>query len=1582
MADQYRQINGPHGPINFPASMSDDEVTQAMRKLYPPQQDVGSVSAYHPSAWEQFKSAVPAVGHVADIVSGKKPWQAPMPLENAGQLVYPERMFSPSEQEAHPVRTGFDEFMGSLTSPDNLVLMKGLGALGMAPGAIGKWLPRIASGVFGAQMGKGSLDTLKQAHQLWAQYKATGDESYKNEAMRLGTHGLLDGAMAGLSALHATKGTREAIAPKRVAPPPPVDTPIAASGKMESEAKVETTPPVNSSPKTGSSVNTPAPTPVSATPVEAIKPETPLAGARASLTSPPESGIMVPEGEGKPVFTPRDLQQVLPNKPVPKLGTLPKPEVKPNTPETADPTRMITDRMMQLRRQGLSDPEQVFQLTREFPKQAEDIIRGYKAKQLPKETPSTTEAVQPKESVPTASTPEKAGESVSPTPRPEVARTEPRSAARIQGLPDLDVFNKRVAEMLKKTPGMAEGTAKRRVAEQIRNEAGAVRFGGDEDIPQRRERKINSWIEGLRDPSIPQEQALRYIKNLRAYGLDHDEIVRRMSGAKDFAKGNENPDVTLSEKYQRRAFKGKLLREVIDPDKGLDANFKTISDYGWRGRDNGEGLPNGSVIHKFENANGDYLHVHVDRYDRIIGSRFEAANQDADESLEERIGDPKQFLSPDDMDDLAYEKRAGIKRAHDAVDRVMGKYVEGTDARLQYQAGLEGKLTGEAKIEGVKDPGLEELDKIYALKDPRAMYPKVKPFLNDIVNGREGERGSLSFRRLPKEKREEYHPLARLADVLDKVADFFEGNRGLEPEAIADKKLAKNIIREAGSGLHLSHLQVEAKLDDAIKRHDSPLNERENFISFMDAGEGKPGAQFLHPEDQALSNELHSMFEERWDRVKAVKGLESDGIDNYLAHIWEKPGKAGQVLAGILQGKRPLEGSARFLKNRFYQFASTGIDHGLTPVSWNPIRLQLQALFDTDRFLMAHEIKDRFKDAGLVQWVSLSNYKNVPPGWARLNDKIFQPKVAGEGALKEYGTYYAPPEVAKVFNNYLSPGLGKSPLYRNVRGYQNRLNMINLGISAYHGTMIGLVASTSDLALGLQKVANNKDVGGLKDIFRGTIGTFILRSAAQDYKLGRDIQNEAISPTGKPQLHTYVDLLQQGGARFKQDTFYTQGMSDRKGFLNSLKLVRKMFVADSPQEAGVRGVTKNATELLDRTVRGLAAPIMDKYVPRIKLGAAARMMEAKLHHMIIEQGITDQGAIADEMGKIWNSIDNRAGQMVYDNLFWNKTTKDLAFLGVRAVGWDLGSVREYGGAVAADLPRQLAKGLRGERPELTSRMAFTLATPITIGIFGAALHYMMTGKAPQKSEDYFFPGPDGNKISFPSYMKDFYSFKSQPFKTAVNKLHPSVSQMYQMYENADFYGTEIYHPGDDKFKQGMDVLKWYGSTFLPLTYSGIQRRIDRGEAISSSASSLFGFMPAPASIGQTKAENLAFELAERGWQMGPRTRGDAERHALVQKLQRSVASGQDITAEMQKAWLDKRIQDTDIGKIYGNFGQSKLVQNFKELKLPDALAVMREASPEEQVQLKPLLLKKYGEVYRYPADVGQQLDRQIQTYFR
>jgi hypothetical protein len=47
------------------------------------------------------------------------------------------------------------------------------------------------------------------------------------------------------------------------------------------------------------------------------------------------------------------------------------------------------------------------------------------------------------------------------------------------------------------------------------------------------------------------------------------------------------------------------------------------------------------------------------------------------------------------------------------------------------------------------------------------------------------------------------------------------------------------------------------------------------------------------------------------------------------------------------------------------------------------------------------------------------------------------------------------------------------------------------------------------------------------------------------------------------------------------------------------------------------------------------------------------------------------GIVRAAMRKVWDSVDNRMGQMVYDNLFYERAVKDIALITFRAYGWQL-----------------------------------------------------------------------------------------------------------------------------------------------------------------------------------------------------------------------------------------------------------------------------------------------------------------------
>ena len=89
----------------------------------------------------------------------------------------------------------------------------------------------------------------------------------------------------------------------------------------------------------------------------------------------------------------------------------------------------------------------------------------------------------------------------------------------------------------------------------------------------------------------------------------------------------------------------------------------------------------------------------------------------------------------------------------------------------------------------------------------------------------------------------------------------------------------------------------------------------------------------------------------------------------------------------------------------------------------------------------------------------------------------------------------------------------------------------------------------------------------------------------------------------------------------------------------------------------------------------VAQPIFEKYIPRIKNGAFYDTM----HDWLEANPNAPHEAQVAMARRIWDSIDNRFGEMVQDNIFWNKTLKQTAQLGMRSYSWNLGTVREIGG---------------------------------------------------------------------------------------------------------------------------------------------------------------------------------------------------------------------------------------------------------------------------------------------------------------
>src|SRR6185312_5079823 len=88
-------------------------------------------------------------------------------------------------------------------------------------------------------------------------------------------------------------------------------------------------------------------------------------------------------------------------------------------------------------------------------------------------------------------------------------------------------------------------------------------------------------------------------------------------------------------------------------------------------------------------------------------------------------------------------------------------------------------------------------------------------------------------------------------------------------------------------------------------------------------------------------------------------------------------------------------------------------------------------------------------------------------------------------------------------------------------------------------------------------------------------------------------------------------------------------------------------------------------------IEKVAEPLMKWWVPRLKMGVFAEMARYELQRLGPNASDIE---IRRALARAWDSVDNRLGQLVYDNLFWHKATKDVAMASVRSVGWNVGTV--------------------------------------------------------------------------------------------------------------------------------------------------------------------------------------------------------------------------------------------------------------------------------------------------------------------
>lgn len=746
---------------------------------------------------------------------------------------------------------------------------------------------------------------------------------------------------------------------------------------------------------------------------------------------------------------------------------------------------------------------------------------------------------------------------------------------------------------------------------------------------------------------------------------------------------------------------------------------------------------------------------------------------------------------------------------------------------------------------------------------------------------------------------------------------------------------------------------------------------------------------------------------QNWD-----EGYLKEVLPNYFSQMWKDPTKALEFYQRMM-GKGPLEGGKSFLKRRAYATYKEGMswkvygDGGgmrffatekdaraaagagdvvkppLEPISNNFVDIAQLSLQQMDKFIAMHEYRQWLKEEkGWVKSVKQGDPR--PTGYAVVDDPAFRTRHAfpvideetGKPAAAIVGYDYMVPEfIAKDLNNYLSKGFGQFGLWRSFRYAQNLMLSARLGFSAFHAGFTTMDTLVSHTDVGARYLLQG-DTGKALATWGKAI-TSPISAPLEGRRLLKQFFGQAAADANTAAV---LSFLTEGGAR---------GRMHATDFNNSWVALRRAWSAGD--------IKSTALQALPAVMEGIMRPIMHHLVPWQKMTARVLLAKFELDRVAAQLGKEkgDYAAIVKAMGedamrqvayKVVQQVDDRLGQVAYDNLFWNKFAKDVAQASIQSVGWNVGTANVILGG-AKDVtrlfkPEQLlgpldkAGKVQGQLGRVTGRLSYLISLNLTVGMMGAALNYALTGEEAKDMRDYFFPrtgrkNPDGSdeRISMPSYIKDEYALSQHPVTTVQHKLHPFFSMVAELLKNEDFYGNQIVNPDDPWTKIAKQAMTYLGKSVEPYAVQNLQQNRSKGETGPMSAAPFIGITPAPSSVSRTPFEAYITERYAQSYHQSLTPESAEKAQARREAISAMKAGKQpDLTQFTPQERMS----------IFTAARTPIQQQRFNRLSLQEKISAWERATPEERAKfnLKGALVRDFSQhqLHLDPVDRAKVMD--------
>lgn len=565
-------------------------------------------------------------------------------------------------------------------------------------------------------------------------------------------------------------------------------------------------------------------------------------------------------------------------------------------------------------------------------------------------------------------------------------------------------------------------------------------------------------------------------------------------------------------------------------------------------------------------------------------------------------------------------------------------------------------------------------------------------------------------------------------------------------------------------------------------------DEKLELIDYIERRSETPGWRFHDTSLQPVADAVRKGYEDVQHELEETSSTDKlRFVEDYYSHQWKDPEAASKFFGG---GK-PKEGSGSFTRKRSMPTIAEGIRSGLQPLSVDPIETTLRYVENARSFIATNRVFDEAKANGTVRYFKPARGSGVtsigsplsggpPEGWSAVNGRF---QKAPDGVRQAY----APDGWARVYNNFISRGVqGEAgDILNGLQKTSNAITALELGLSGYHVATMANEAVVSGVARAVDELAAGRPLKSLKAIVEAPAAPFT------SYRRGLQFERAylGMSPSTLPEFEKIVQLGAEAGmravgkGRMADEYRYAASGDYWRAWLRGS--LRAELVSDVK---GVRGVPSAAGAVLKnvgRVMETVSAPLFQKYIPRLKNGAFYDTMKSWLE---AHPGATHEEQVS-QARQIVDSIDNRFGEMVQDNIFWNRVLKQAAQLVARSYSWDMGTLREIGGGVK-DIATAPGKGW-------TRRASYVIALPITYGAMSAAYQWLHTHKPPESIQDLLAPQTGGTvngkpeRAILPGYMKDVFGWYFDPRSEAENKIATGPRLAGELLSGKDWKGDPI-----------------------------------------------------------------------------------------------------------------------------------------------------------------------------------------------